>query len=420
MVSASETQLGIVYVLVVIYALCYQLQSPLEPFLVETLVKGTDASVSYARLQSFFSFVQMVGSFIVGYLLDIVGLRGMFALNFAACAATYALLASATSIEMLFASKLPAMFQAGFLCAQAAAAKLTPDSGPERTTALGRLTSAYTVGGVIGPALGGMLGTQAAAKLAVAGSIMAIGLVSQLSPAMENSSSKKADEKQDKLDGRGGSWRASMRKIVPLVWPLLLSKMASGLVNSAVQAVRPLVLKNDFHFDQSKLGTFMSAMFFGNALLGLFLGRITSAFGGAVSTVIVCYGAMSLGYGLMALLFEHRLLGLHQWIPSGGVWLFMGLTLAMSLFQFPLATTLTSLSTSRVSPSLKGTLVGAEHATFALAGLIGPAVGVALLDFGRLPAVAASGGLLYAVLFGLWRALATQDTAATLKADVAR
>ena len=33
-----------------------------------------------------------------------------------------------------------------------AAAKLTPD-GTERSTALGRLTSAYTVGGVVGPGL---------------------------------------------------------------------------------------------------------------------------------------------------------------------------------------------------------------------------------------------------------------------------
>ena len=51
---------------------------------------------------------------------------------------------------------------------------------PERSTALGRLTSAYTVGGVVGPALGGYLGTQAAAGLAVAGSLLAVGLVTLL------------------------------------------------------------------------------------------------------------------------------------------------------------------------------------------------------------------------------------------------
>ena len=52
-----------VYALVVLYALCYQLQAPLEPYLVETLVRDDqDASAAYARLQSFFSLVQLVGS----------------------------------------------------------------------------------------------------------------------------------------------------------------------------------------------------------------------------------------------------------------------------------------------------------------------------------------------------------------------
>ena len=55
--------------------------------------------------------------------------------------------------------------------------------------------------------------------------------------------------------------------------PLLASKMVSGFINSAAGAVRPLVLKNEFSFSQERLGFFMSAMFFGNALTGLVLGR---------------------------------------------------------------------------------------------------------------------------------------------------
>ena len=62
--------------------------------------------------------------------------------------------------------------------------------------------------------------------------------------------------------------------------------MASGFVNSAASAARPLLLKDTFRFDQARLGVFMSAIFFGNALLGLQLGRITSALGGALPTVV--------------------------------------------------------------------------------------------------------------------------------------
>ena len=348
--------LFVVNLLVVLYALCYQLQSPLEPFLVDQLVnRSEESSAAYARLQSFFSLMQMVGSFIVGYMLDFVGLRGMFALNFLACAACYALLASATSIELLYAAKLPAMFQTGFLCAQAAAAKLTA-AGPERATALGRLTSAYTVGGVVGPALGGYLGVQAAARLAVVGSLCAAGLVMLLPSAVEErqqrrralpsaSSSQSAAVEGDKLAAT--SWTRRMSAILPLVWPLLVTKMSSGFVNSAGAAARPLILKDFFHFDQTRLGVFMSAMFFGNALLGLQLGRITTSLGGALPTIVRCLGAAAVGHAAVAAAFEPTA-GVGRGTRDGGVWLFMGLTLMLSLFQFPMATTITAQSTALV------------------------------------------------------------------------
>ena len=260
---------SVVYLLVVVYSLCYQLQSPLEPFLVEKLATaGTDSAAAYARLQSFFAVVQMVGSFFVGYLLDRWGLRVMFALNFLGCAASYALLAQADTLEALYLSKLPAVFMAGFLCAQVAVAKLTPDGSAERTAALARLTSAYTVGGVVGPALGGQLGVTTAAKLAVAGSLLAVGLV-MLLPADEE---KPAEGSGDGAASTGGSASAAgvapaettsfvsrVRTILAMTGPLLLTKLSSGLVNSSMGATRPLLLKNEFSFDAARLGAFMSA-----------------------------------------------------------------------------------------------------------------------------------------------------------------
>ena len=66
------------------------------------------------------------------------------------------------------------MCMAGFLCAQCAIAKVT-DQGPDRIETLGRLTTAYTIGGVIGPYLGGVLGSTGdylvGAKYATIGSL---------------------------------------------------------------------------------------------------------------------------------------------------------------------------------------------------------------------------------------------------------
>ena len=117
MTPADERRnLAIVYVNIALYALCYQLQRPVEPFLVEQL--GASPA-GLARLQSFFAFVQTVGSPLVGRMLDVIGARAGFVVVFAASALSYALLATATTLPLLYLSKLPTLLQHAFLCAQA-------------------------------------------------------------------------------------------------------------------------------------------------------------------------------------------------------------------------------------------------------------------------------------------------------------
>jgi hypothetical protein len=66
MSSPPKTSEGllVIYMLVVLYAACFQMQSPAEPFLVEKLV-GNETNgeweSAYGRLNSFFSFWQFVG-----------------------------------------------------------------------------------------------------------------------------------------------------------------------------------------------------------------------------------------------------------------------------------------------------------------------------------------------------------------------
>ena len=181
---------------------CYQLQRPLEPYLVEKLGAGqpdSDAAASYGWLQSFFAAIQtvrrrafkprrrccsfsvpgkkkkkkkptlwgayykliegvtptclQVGSPLVGYLLDVVGSRYAFMTVFAASALSYEMLARCTTLNGLFLSKVPTLLQHAFLVAQAVVSQVVP---PERrAAALGRLMTAYTIGATVGPALGG-------------------------------------------------------------------------------------------------------------------------------------------------------------------------------------------------------------------------------------------------------------------------
>jgi MFS family permease len=102
-----------VYTLVVLYALCYQLQRPIEPFLVDTLVQGADGDVSenesakaFARLSSVFAVAQSFGSLGFGFILDRWGVRTGLAINFAACAMSYHILSITDTIELLYLSKV--------------------------------------------------------------------------------------------------------------------------------------------------------------------------------------------------------------------------------------------------------------------------------------------------------------------------
>lgn len=435
----------VLLLLVVVYALSYQLQAPLEPFLVDRLVQG-EAAASYARLQSFFAMIQMLGSLIVGHLIDAIGLRGAFVLNFGACAASYALLANASTIHLLYLSKVPTIFQTGFLCAQTAAAKLTPP-GPSRVELLGRLTMAYTIGATVGPSLGGALGVEASAWLAVALSVLAMASVivflpgsvdiseesractseqSSNSPPSSNSSSQSSAQSKPPTSrplstsvdpavvtrraeassaGRSGWWsRAST--VLHCVWFFLMTKFVCGAVNSMQGSLQPFVLKDRFGLTEALVGLFMSARFFGTAVMGMGLGRLTTALRGPQAVIVCCLLAMSLGFGSIAAILLRTdvftAASIQDMLVLDTRALYVLVSFGLALFQFPLATTITACTTSLVPPDVKGTLVGMEHSLYAAAAMVGPPLGVALMEAFGLSIVAAAAGAVYAAVWTAW------------------
>ena len=63
----KSNTLLLIYINIALYATCFQIQRPLEPFLVEKLGLTGDSGGEYAKLQSFFSLMQTVGSLLAGY-----------------------------------------------------------------------------------------------------------------------------------------------------------------------------------------------------------------------------------------------------------------------------------------------------------------------------------------------------------------
>jgi MFS family permease len=112
----NSAALYVTYVNIVLYGLCFQLQRPIEPFLVQQLSKNassaSEVTRTYGQLQSFFSVIQTVGSPLAGILLDRVGVRITSCIVFFASALSYGILSMSTdNIYMLFYSKIPTAFQ---------------------------------------------------------------------------------------------------------------------------------------------------------------------------------------------------------------------------------------------------------------------------------------------------------------------
>lgn len=431
--AGSGAPLWVIYALVVFYALCYQLQRPIEPFLVDKLVKGgaDEAAIAFGRVQAFFSVAQGVGSLVMGYMLDRFGTRTGLVINFIACAMQYGILSVTDSLEMvsahptyththapltgclqLFLSKMPGMLMGGFLCAQTAVARVTQD-GPGRVAALGRLTTAYTIGGVTGPYIGGYLGSSGdyflGARLATVGSLVAAALVLLLPSDMDTQAKQASTDNnpaksQDKASE--DSWLPRAKRVLVVAGFSLAVKVTTGIANNMARSAQPLILKNDLGFDEGMLGKVMSGNFaFGGIANGFLLAPLTAALGGNTRVVVRnCVAVMGLTYALEATLFAPGL-GLMQsgTTLSGGTYVVIALFLSM--FQFSLSTSITAGTQSLVPRDMLGTLMGIEHSIFAVAGMLGPLIGTYVLQSSGLSGLALACSSLFLAILPFWAAM---------------
>mmetsp|Transcript_19151 Transcript_19151/g.24846 ORF Transcript_19151/g.24846 Transcript_19151/m.24846 type:complete len:436 (+) Transcript_19151:120-1427(+) len=352
--------IGIVLTNVALYATCYQLQRPIEPFLVQKI--GADDR-EYGRLQSFFSFVQTLGSPVVGSFLDFIGPKIMFVIVFGSSALSYGILSQATSVKLLYLSKIPTILQAGFLVAQALVASITRGHESERAAALGRLTTAYTVGATLGPALGGILGARGdyyrGARLAVIGSIFSM-LLAVLLPKESSNTNQSTDQHHSSSNHDISTKKRGQIALAKSVWPLLITKTMTGVTNSILGTALPLVLR-DIGFDEKRLGLSMSVSSALVAIVGAFcLGPLSLALPGA------SLPARALLFKTVAVL----ILGL---AASSGISILLATIIALhAAIAHVLATSMTSVSVGSVQRNEQGTLLGIEHALFALSRIFGP------------------------------------------------
>ena len=407
--DVASAALIVTYINIVLYALCYQLQRPVEPFLVQQLSKdgssNGDVTRTYGQLQSFFSTIQTIGSPLVGILLDRLGVRLASTIVFASSAMSYYILSIATTLPALFYSKIPTALQHAFLVAQAVAAIACQGDEAARAQALGRVTTAYTIGATLGPAMGGYLAEHGdlyvGAKLAVAGSILSVvlsllflpdeaaskvpnGSTSSDVPVGGNHDNSNNIDSDDKIIKKKRSFIEELKHSAEIatrsgLWPLLVIKVISGVASSMFDTALPIVLTQQLHFDPAALGIMMSSSMFASAAFGVVGIHMVTKMLGAIGMIQWSLLLRPVLNFFVATIVSSSITPM-EFVPTSltTTTLMIITTTLRGLSSHALSTGLTTRSTGIVSTQEQGTLLGLEHGLFSMARIAGPTLGTGI------------------------------------------
>mmetsp|Transcript_7203 Transcript_7203/g.19515 ORF Transcript_7203/g.19515 Transcript_7203/m.19515 type:complete len:408 (-) Transcript_7203:126-1349(-) len=282
---------------IALHAACSQLQRCLEPFQVEALSRdGDDATLVYGKLQTIFVLIQIIGMPIVRWLLRTVGVRTTNIIVFGSCAISYAIVSNATHLDMLLWSKIPALFQATFLVANATAQALTHD---DAHVVLRLMNMAYAVGAVIGPLVGVAFsrisqgddlytGARYSMYLSMASVVFSYLFLPNQQQAYDNNSSggTSLHPRTDitLFQRISNSIRTAMQS---KVLPFLLLHACNSLSSSIYSTTLPLIWKQAYLF--SEMTHYMAMDRAATALFGAFvMGPLTQRAG--------CRGVVWLGF----------------------------------------------------------------------------------------------------------------------------
>ena len=152
--------LGFIFITVVLTVLGFGLLIPVLPSLVKEFV-GNEVSAgshSYGWLVSVYAFMQFFGAPILGSLSDRFGRRKVILIALAGSSLDYAAMALAPNLTLLFVARMVGGLTAGVM--STANAYVADVTRPEnRAQGFGMIGAAFGLGFIIGPLVGGVLGS---------------------------------------------------------------------------------------------------------------------------------------------------------------------------------------------------------------------------------------------------------------------
>lgn len=359
--------LSLLHVNIVLYSVCFGLVVPILPYIVDSMgVEAPHDTLVYGYLQTTYSILQLIGAPIVGIIGDKYGTKYALIVSFAASAINYFILGSATSIEMVFLSRVPALLQHALLASQSYISDTTPEN--ERSKRIGRVSLSFGVGVVIGPAIGGIISKSFSySAVAYVASLISVVNTLLLFMFMED---PPARVKKTHSHNRG----LSVALIYHIfnnknILGLLVLRVAVSLPSAIFHAISPIITKTYFELDASKNGMVMSYVGIMMAIAqGLVVGQVSQRF----KDHTIMFGAIiAMAIVSMMMLMVTDIIGfmilLGPLICSGAV----------------LNTVISSTVTKSVDPSEVGRILGVDTSLSSSARVIAPTVGSYLyIDFG--------------------------------------
>lgn len=362
----SQRKPAVWFVLIVLGfdAICVGLVVPIVPELVKRLSghAAGDASLWLGALVATFATAQLVGAPLLGSLSDRYGRRVVILLSLAGAISNYALLSWAPTLGWLYVGRALAGFSASNT--SAATAYIADVTRPEeRARRFGLVGATFSLGFVLGPAVGGLLGEVnlrlpfvAAGLLALLNFLYGVFLLPESLPA----------ERRRPFAWRGANPFAALYllgadrvlRALGVCWGCLW--FAIGTLQTA------FVLANGMRFgwgpEQNGLALGMVGVC-GALVQGLLVRRVVAMLGEKRAAV--------LGFLLGA--FAYVLMGL----ATRGWMIFAAL--AVQSFSFIANPAIRSMVSVRAGPERQGRVMGALSAVEGLTAIVTPLVAAGLL-----------------------------------------
>jgi|EP01046_Picozoa_sp_COSAG06_P041123 predicted MFS family arabinose efflux permease len=387
-----DFQLFVVYANLAMYAFCFQMQQPVLPATVKALVVGDDSAQEWAQFQSMNGMMQLGGGLVSGVLADKFGSKNLLLLSFAASALCYLLQAQATTMNMLYVSQIPTVFQHAFM---GAAAFITDRTEPkERAHMLGFNAVAYGVGMLFGPVLGGWLGQTdltTSAWIAAVGSVLSCASIQLLlSDERKFTPSSKASEPPEPF-----SLAACLAVITqPAVLVLAAIKVGGAMAMSIWHSTfYGGIAESEFGIDTQMLGVLTSYM----AAVGMVVqvcGLVKYVTGAASDrTINIAVGCMLAVVFLAAPLTTAGkdtpvVVPVVGYTTNLACLQFMGLLIPITAAFTLIRSISTAQFTKSVSKATTGTIIGIDMGIGSAVRIFAPLIGGAVQGEGGLTAIA--------------------------------